>query len=78
MNIDLLPFSAFVLESCGPAAPSRGDAQTLTLQLVPAPVHAFYEPMGGSASASPSLVACANVLRAAVVPVDGPVLTITF
>ena len=75
MNIDLLPFSAFALESCRPAASARGDHHTLTLQLALAPVPAStYEPMAG---AGPR-VACAAPLRAAVLPADGSALTITF
>jgi len=77
MNIDLLPFSAFALESCRSAAPSRGDIHTLTLQLALAPVHSSYEPMSGSAGISQA-VACAAPLRAAVLPADGNALTITF
>ena len=75
MNIDLLPFSAFALESCRTAASARGDSHTLTLQsgLVAAPA---YEPMG-VADASLAL-ACAAPLRAAVLPADGSALTITF
>jgi hypothetical protein len=78
MNIDLLPFSAFVLESCRTAAPARGDNHTLTLQLALAPVQAStYEPMAGTAGAGQS-AACAAALRAAVLPADGSALTITF
>lgn len=76
MNIDLLPFSAFALESSGPAARALSDAQTLTLQLDLVPVHAAFEPaMGGSVSVGPGAT---GSLRAQVVPAAGPVLTITF
>jgi len=78
MNIDLLPFSAFALESSGPAARAISDAQTLTLQLDLAPVHAAFEPaMGGSVSVG-AAAGPAGSLRAQVVPAPGPVLTITF
>jgi hypothetical protein len=75
MDINLLPFNAFALESFGtPATP--GAAQTLTLQLELGPVHPFREPMAGTAS-----TAAANdvsLLRAAVVPACATPLTITF
>jgi hypothetical protein len=77
MNIDLLPFTAFALESLGPSAPGRGDGHTLTLQLALAPVHSSHEPMSGSVGASQAFP-CATPLRAAVLPAEGPVLTITF
>ena len=78
MNIDLLPFSAFALQSCGQASQRAGEAQTLTLQLALAPVHSSYEPMSGRASTNQAFVHCGNSLRAAVVPAEGSVLTITF
>ena len=84
MNIDLLPFTAFALESCGAPEPARGDVHTLTLDLALAPVHSSYEPMSGSASAGQAFAsagqafACATPLRAAVLPADGSALTITF
>lgn len=77
MNIDLLPFTAFELQLCGPAQ-DRAEAQTLTLQLAPAPVHSSQEPMSGRASTDQAFVHCGNLLRAAVVPADGSALTITF
>jgi hypothetical protein len=46
MSIDLLPFSAFALESCAAPAPAPGDGQTLTLPL-----------RIGRASATPALAA---------------------
>jgi hypothetical protein len=67
MNIDLLPFSAFALQSCGQASQVAGETQTLTLQLALA-----------RASTNQPFVDCGNSLRAAVVPAEGPVLTITF
>jgi hypothetical protein len=77
MNIDLLPFSAFALESLGPADPGRSDGHTLTLELGLAPARSSHEPMSGIASANQAF-SCATPLRAAVLPTDGPVLTITF
>lgn len=77
MNIDLLPFSAFALQSCG-RSEGAGEAQTLTLQLALAPVHSSHEPMSGRASTNQAFVHGGKLLRAAVVPAEGPVLTITF
>ena len=78
MNIDLLPFSAFALESSGAAARAISDSQTLTLQLGLTPVHAAFDAaMSGSISLG-SEAGAAGSLRAQVVPVAGPVLTITF
>ena len=77
MNIDLLPFSAFALESYGAAAPSRGELHTLTLELALAPVHSARDAMSGSVSTS-QVVAAVPGLRAAVLPADGSALTITF
>ena len=78
MNIDLLPFSAFVLESSGSAAQAARDAHTLTLPLELVPVHAAFEPaMSGTVSFDLALEAT-EPLRAAVVPVCGAALTITF
>jgi hypothetical protein len=77
MNIDLLPFSSFVLESYGPTAPSRGDGHTLTLELALATVHSSHEAMSGSVSTNQVFVDVAP-LRAAVLPADGTALTITF
>ena len=78
MNIDLLPFTAFELQSCGAAGQNRGEAQTLTLQLALAPVHSSQEPMSGKVSTNQASVHGSNLLRAAVVPADGTSLTITF
>jgi hypothetical protein len=69
MSIETLPFTAFALQSCAAAAPRRGEAQTLTLQPTPA---------SGRASANQAAAHSAPVLRAAVVPAEGCVLTITF
>ena len=78
MNIDLLPFTAFALQSCGQAAPAGGDGQTLTLQPALLPDHSTHEPMSGRATTNQAFVHCGTLLRAAVVPAEGSVLTITF
>jgi hypothetical protein len=78
MNIDMPAFTAFALESCRSPSQAAADTQTLTLQLVITRVDTSFEPMGGRASTNQPHVYCANPLRAAVVPADGPVLTITF
>ena len=78
MNIDLLPFTAFELQSCGAAGPNRGEAQTLTLQLALAAAHSSQEPMSGKVSTNQAFVHSSNLLRAAVVPADSTPLTITF
>jgi hypothetical protein len=77
MNIDLLPFSAFALESYGATAPSRGELHTLTLELALAAVHSAHDAMGGSISANKAFTG-ATPLRAAVLPANGTALTITF
>jgi hypothetical protein len=78
MNIDLLPFTAFELQSCGAAGQDGSAAQTLTLQLAPAPVHSSREPMSGKVSTNQAFVHRGDLLRAAVVPADSTPLTITF
>jgi hypothetical protein len=79
MNIDLLPFSAFALESsaAGPSRPS--ESHTLTLRLGFAPAHPAVEhAMEGTVSLGGPSPEPAAVLRAAVVPVRGLALTLTF
>jgi hypothetical protein len=76
MNIDLLPFTAFALESVAAAAPGRSEGHTLTLQLA-LPVRSSREPMSGNATTSREF-ASATPLRAAILPADGSALTITF
>ena len=79
MNIDLLPFSAFLLESSGAAAQAVREAHTLTLPLDLVPVHAAFEPaMSGTISIDAAQACTVTPLRAAVVPAGGKVLTITF
>ena len=78
MNIDLLPFSAFALESCGAGTPAGSEWHTLTLPLALTPVHADFEPpmdglisLGEDASDSPTL-------RAEILVVPTHTLTLTF
>jgi hypothetical protein len=79
MNIDLLPFSAFALESSAGASRYVGEAHTLTLRLELAPAHPAFEPaMSGSIGFDGLAAEPPPLLRAAVVPAGGPVLTITF
>ena len=78
MNNDMPAFTAFALESCRSPGQSPGDSQTLTLQLAIEPLPSSFEPMGGSATAHPVAAQGGNLLSAAVLPADGPVLTITF
>lgn len=78
MNIDLLPFSAFALESSAGASSALGESHTLTVRLGHAPAHpALASAMDGRISFTDHLRQ-EPTLRAAVVPVPGPVLTITF
>ena len=81
MNIDLLPFAAFALESSGHSVPPGVERHTLTLRLNRPALDSSYDspPMSGNArieegAAPPS----EGILRAAVLPADGPGLTITF
>ena len=78
MNIDLLPFTAFALESCGTTGQAPVAAQTLTLQLELGPVHPLLEPMSGTAGTALACEPQLHSLRAAVVPACGEPLTITF
>lgn len=77
MNTDMPAFSAFALESYRSTGHAGGDCQTLTLALAIAPLHTAHEPMGGNARAGVP-VDGENMLRAAVLPAEGPVLTLTF
>jgi len=79
MSIDLLPFSAFALESSTVAGSTQRSAQTLTLPLGLFPVHAaFGSAMAGTASVGARPSGAAAPLRAAVVNAGAAVLTITF
>lgn len=79
MNIDLLPFSAFALESSPGASQPPGESDTLTMPLGLAPAHPALGPaMEGSVEVAEFAPGEMPVLGAAVVPVAGPALTITF
>jgi hypothetical protein len=80
MNIDLLPFAAFALQSSGQTAQARLGQHTLTLRLARPAVDSSYEspPMSGRASIEDVPLPSEGVLRAAILPADGPGLTITF
>lgn len=79
MNIDLLPFSAFALESSAGASRQSGESHTLTMRLGLSPVHPGLDPaMEGTVGFTDLPQESAPVLRACVGPVAGPVLTITF
>lgn len=78
MNIDLLPLSAFALESSRGADRLVAEAHTLTLRPTRPAFDSSQAPsMGGSAWIEP-LAAEGGRLHAAVLPADGPGLTITF
>jgi hypothetical protein len=79
MPTDLLPFSAFALESTGSPAHEMGESQTLTLCLAVKPLHTRYaEQMSGTLALSSECFEDEGSLRAAVVPADGAPLTLTF
>jgi len=79
MNIDLLPFAAFALESSAGRERPGGERHTLTLRLDrPTLLSSYGPPMGGSANIEAIPLGSAGVLRAAVLPAEGPALTITF
>ena len=78
MNIDLLPFTAFALESGGIADCPADGVQTLTLESALTSARSSREPMSGRASVNQSFAQGAKVSRAAVLPVEDAVLTITF
>ena len=79
MNIDLLPFSAFLLECSGVAAPASPGGHTLTLPLGLVPVHAAFETaMSGTVTIQGTALSASLPQRAAVVPAGGAALTITF
>jgi hypothetical protein len=78
MNTDLPPISAFFLESPATAWRPIGKGHTLTMRLDLTPVHPAFGAMSGNVCVDETACAWAPRLRAAVVPADGPVLTITF
>jgi hypothetical protein len=78
MNIDLLPFAAFALESSGMTEPPRGEPHTLTLRLARSMNSSFGPPMSGKARMEDIPVRREVALHAAILPADGAGLTITF
>lgn len=79
MNLDLLPLSAFALESLRGADRMMAEPHTLTLRLTRLKLDcAQLPPVHGSVSIQECMPQAEGVLRAAVVPADGPGLTITF
>ncbi len=78
MNIDLLPFTAFTLQSCAGAPLRPGEAQTLTLQPALAPNHFSHACMSGGAGIDDPAPGGHLVLRACVMPAAQAALTITF
>ncbi len=79
MNIDLLQFTSFALESTTAAASVGRQAQTLTLPLGLVPVHAaFGSAMAGTASVEMSEADPGAPCHAAVVNAVAAGLTITF
>jgi hypothetical protein len=79
MPIDLLPFSAYALESSRAPARIASESQTLTLQLAQPLVHAAYPAvMSGTIVVSHGAAREEGVLRAAVLPANHLPLTLTF
>ena len=78
MNIDLLPFAAFALESSGMAERARAEPHTLTLRLARSMNSSFGPAMSGKARLEEIPVRCEVALHAAILPADGAGLTITF
>jgi hypothetical protein len=75
MSIELLPFSAFALESCAAPAAEAGEGYTLTVALR---VARRAEPMTGQLSMQSFDVAPAGTERVAVARLDAAPLTISF
>ena len=78
MSTDLLPFSAFALESCAVPTGAAPDGHTLTLQLRLAKMGAGHEPMAGTIAVRASRVPSPDCLSAGVVAADASAATITF
>jgi hypothetical protein len=79
MNIDPLPLAAFALESSGSMDRLCGEPHTLTLRLARRSVQSsFGPPMSGTARIEGIPLRSECQLHAAVLPADGPGLTITF
>ena len=78
MSIELLPFSAFALESCAAPAPTPGEGQTLTLALRCGRGSSI-EPMVGLLTLRAASAAVQGSHHAGVVaPAEGGALAITF
>jgi hypothetical protein len=79
MNINVLPLAAFTLESSRGAERVVAEAHTLTLRLTrPALLSSHEPPMSGTARIEAVPGHSESMLRAAVLPAEGPGLTITF
>lgn len=78
MSIELLPFSAFALESCTAPSAAPGEAPTLTLQLAIATSRAGLHPTAGTMSTDGNYHIVPNGERAAILAADASPLTITF
>jgi hypothetical protein len=77
MSIDVLPFSAFALESCAAPAMAAGDGQTLTLSLRPGRA-GDATPIAGWLSLHASEAVVTDARHAGIARADDPPLTITF
>jgi hypothetical protein len=79
MPIDLLPFSAFALESSGAPAQAVSEPQTLTLRLAPLALHGMRPaPMSGTVLIEAAAPNEETSLRACVIHGDASALTLTF
>lgn len=79
MNIDLLPFAAFALESSGLPERPLAESHTLTLRLTrPLPHSPFGPSMSGRVRLGDIPLPSEGVLHAEVLPAEGLGLTITF
>lgn len=79
MNIDLLPFSAFALESSGAPAGVAGVGQTLTLRLGFALLRRPDDAaMSGTVSVEAGAAVPLQVLHAGVLPAPATAITLTF
>jgi hypothetical protein len=80
MNIDHLPFAAFALESAVGRERHGGRPHTLTLRLAARPTlrASCGAPMSGNVEIDAGGLISQSLLRAAIVPAEGPGLTITF
>ena len=76
MSIDLLPFSAFALESCAAPATMPGEGQTLTLALRQR--NSASLAMSGSIALRAVQAPLPGSVRAEVTQVDAAAVTLTF